>query len=265
MNKIKKIIFIILAVFLLALSIFIVYTITVKNYEHDLYVLNEKILVKDSNWSELNKQVDSMTKDYFLVQDKLIKYASEIQDLNEENESLSRGVKTEKKLVREYRSRIEDLTTKLEQIKSRVSTILIDDNFSIDFNLTEDRAFELFGKSIEDKIEIYESDGIWNLEGLYSKTSIYDKFTLYYQGDINGDNYKLIAYSTKSIDLRLTKDIGVGDSLEILLDVYPILEEDTLKTDGKGYYYQDMYSMTALYIEIENDMISKITVSTIID
>jgi len=266
MSKFNKRLLIILTASLLTLSIVtITYSFKIKNYKNELYTLNEELLVKDSHLPALRDQLSSNENEYLLVQDKLIEYASVIHELSKENESLSGGVKAKQELIQEYRNDIEELTKKLEQMESRVSTNLIYDHFSIDFSLTEPKAIELFGKPLEDVIEIYGSDVIWYLEGLYSKESIYEKFTLYYQGDTEGENYGLIGYSTNSLDLHMTKDVRVGDSLETLLDVYPIVKEDTWNTEGKGFFYQDMYSMTAVYFEIENEKISKITISTIID
>lgn len=259
MEKIYKGIIILLTAFLVIAFIYIGNRSKgIADSENELILLVEEIINKDIVIKEQSEEIKVKENELQTILDKLEEKDNLIEKLSKEETSLANKINAYEKLV-------DELNNSIEIIHSEIETRMFYNNISIDFDLSEDRAIELFGEPMEENIEIYGSDDFWYLEGIYSKESVYKNFILNYHGDTNGENYELVAYSSISSESYIDNDVRVSDTLEELLEAFPMLEEDTWRTEGKGFMYQDMVGMTGVYFEIEEEKISKISVYHILD
>lgn len=291
MSRISKMIVFFIVIFLLSAIYYIAYTDNnFKALKKENTVLNEQLMKTDALIHELETQVmseedeeiiEKLKEENTVLNEQLIKKDASIselqthvkftedekaiEELKEVNISLNKELEVCKELIEEYKDTSGEQNIIIERLKFELSSNLIYDNILIDLKLTEDRAIDLFGKPITENIEIMGSDGIWYLEGRYSKESIYNNFTLHYYGDRDGENFELVSISTESSDLYLTEEIRVGDSKEDLLSRYPMLIEDTWSNKGERYLYQDRFDMRGVFFEIKDKKISKIIISRFFD
>lgn len=142
---------------------------------------------------------------------------------------------------------------------------LIVDEISLNLTLSEKELYHLFGTPDEENIEVIGTDDVWYLEGKHKKVSYYESFNLYFHGDKEGNNYELIAFSTESDQLQLENGLQVGDTRDDLIDLYPDLIELTWGDAEVRYLYPDDFGMRGVFFDIENDKISKITVTRLFD
>jgi len=265
MNRKSSMISFIITICLIGSFLYIGYSKkNIKEYSEEIHLLKEKVNLRDATIAEF--QVRLNQNDH--IND----------EINEVNQSLRGEIEIYGELIEEYRSALDELDIKTEYMEFQKNSKLIYGNIYIDFDFTEKRAVELFGEPIEINIEVYGSDGIWYLEGLYRKEIIYDDFTLLFQGDENGENYELIRFTTNSDELHLTKyisinlnnsvsfstkEIKVGDSEEDLLNTYPQLIENNWIDQNKNYLYASRWGSQGIYFEIEDKKISKISISVL--
>jgi len=265
MNKKNSKIIFIITICLIASFLYIGYSNkNIKEYKEEIHLLKEKVNLRDATITENQVRLNQNDK----IND----------EINEVNQSLRNEIEIYGELIEEYRSALDELDIRTEYMEFEKNSKLIYSNIFIDFDFTEKRAIELFGEPKEINIGVYGSDGIWYLEGLYNKEIIYDNFTLLFHGDENGENYELIRFTTNSNELYLMKDISiklnngvsystkeikVGDSEEDLLNTYPQLIENNWIDQNKNYLYASRWGSQGIYFEIEDEKISKISISVL--
>lgn len=131
-------------------------------------------------------------------------------------------------------------------------------NNIIKMSMDENEFKDQFGEPISENVSVDDGTFAAHQEGVYWKTSEYEDFKVSYLGDREGENYKIHSFFTFSANITTIRDIKVGDSLEKLFQVYPMLEKYEYPDNTVRYQFPDGEYLIKIEFEVRDYLIEEI-------
>jgi len=229
--------------------------------------------------SDTNKEFENSLDEKNIViaeyEDLLLKYEdliSKNEEKNAENEVL---VSKYEDGIEELQIQVDALNEEYDENRNKLSIaqymhlallnskhaefeMLLYNNEIIRMNMDENEFKEQFGEPIGEKVSVDDGTVVAHQEGVYWKTSEYENFIVSYLGDREGKNYKIHSFFTESSNVTTIRDVKVGDSLEKLLQVHPMLEKYEYPDNTVRYQFPDGEYLINMEFEVRDNLIVEI-------